>query len=185
LLQQSFSNPTRGNDRIIATDGGRYDVNVDKRTRTSVYWNEPITVVRPCTWFCKAHDGENKLIPYEESIAAKLEVWPFDILNLLQCSSQQPVKMDILSEICSDVSYWFLLTLQQAYLDAHDGQQWPKTVNLEKGETVIMHNSNVMVHFSATTSDEDEWTGEDIRSRPKVVRRGIDDFEADIDDGRR
>ena len=185
LLQQSFSNPARGNDRIIATDGGRYDVNVDKRTRTSVYWNEPITVVRPGTWFCKAHDGENKLIPYEESIAAKLEVWPFDILNLLQCSSQQPVKMDILSEMCSNVSYWFLLTLQQAYLDAHDNQQWPKTVNLEKGETVIMHNSNVMVHFSATTSDEDEWTGEDIRSRPKVVRRGIDDFEADIDDGRR
>ena len=49
-------------------------MNIDKRTRTSVYWNEPITVVRPCTWFCKAHDGENKLIPYEESIAAKLEV---------------------------------------------------------------------------------------------------------------
>ena len=48
-----------------------------------------------------------------------------------------------------------------------------------------MHNSNVMVHFSATTSNEDEWTGEDIRSRPKVVRRGIDDFEADIDDGTR
>ena len=72
---------------------------------------------------------------------------------------------------------------QQAYLDAHDDQRWPKTVNLEQGETVIMHNSNVMVHFSATTSNEDGWTGEDIRSRPKVVRRGIDDFEADIDDG--
>lgn len=57
-------------------------------------------------------------------------------------------------------------------------------MNLEKGETVIMHNSNVMVHFSAASSNDDEWTGEDIRSRPKVVRRGIDDFEADIDDGR-
>lgn len=74
LLQQSFLNPPRGNDRILATDGGRYDVNIDKRTRTSVYWSEPTTVVRPCTWFCKAHDGENKLIPYEESVAAKLEV---------------------------------------------------------------------------------------------------------------
>ena len=57
-------------------------------------------------------------------------------------------------------------------------------MNLEKGETVIMHNSNVMVHFSATSNDNDEWTGEDIRSRPKVVRRGIDDFESEIDDGR-
>lgn len=59
---------------------------------------------------------------------------------------------------------------------------WPKTVSLDKGETVIMHNSNVMVHFSATSTEED-WSGEDIRGRPKVVRRGIDDFEGDIDDG--
>lgn len=58
-------------------------------------------------------------------------------------------------------------------------------MNLEKGETVIMHNSNVMVHFSATTSNEDEWSGEDIRNRPKVVRRGIDDFESEINDGRK
>lgn len=48
-----------------------------------------------------------------------------------------------------------------------------------------MHNSNVMVHFSATTSNEDEWSGEDIRGRPKVVRRGIDDFESEINDGRK
>lgn len=56
-------------------------MNIDKRTRTSVYWSEPVTVVRPCTWFCKAHDGENKLIPYEESIAAKLEVLCLGILQ--------------------------------------------------------------------------------------------------------
>ena len=80
LLHQSFTSPSRGGDRIVATDGGRYDVNIDKRARTSVYWDEPVTVVRPCTWFCKAHDGENKLIPYEESIAAKLEVC-FKVLN--------------------------------------------------------------------------------------------------------
>ena len=46
-----------------------------------------------------------------------------------------------------------------------------------------MHNSNVMVHFSAS-SHEVEWSGEDVRSRPKVVRRGIDDFAGDIDDGK-
>ncbi|XP_046851691.1 phospholipase DDHD2-like [Xenia sp. Carnegie-2017] len=144
LLQLSYSTSSRGGDRIIATDGGRFDVNIDKRTRTSVYWNEPVTVVRPCTWFCKAHERENKLTPYEESLSAKLE---------------------------------------QAFLEAHDEQKWPKTVNLNKGETVIMHNSNVMVHFSGTTSTADDWTDDEIRSRPKVVRRGIDDFESEIDDG--
>lgn len=72
---------------------------------------------------------------------------------------------------------------QQAFLEAHDEQKWPKTVNLNKGETVIMHNSNVMVHFSGTTSTADDWTDDEIRSRPKVVRRGIDDFESEIDDG--
>ena len=59
-------------------------MNIDKRTRTSVYWNEPVTVVRPCTWFCKAHDGENKLIPYEESVSATLEVQSMEFLNILK-----------------------------------------------------------------------------------------------------
>ena len=61
-------------DRIVATDGGRYDVNLDKRLRSSLYWEEAVSVVRRCTWFDKG-DGESKLVPFMEDIAARLEVW--------------------------------------------------------------------------------------------------------------
>lgn len=65
--------PETGEDKIVPTDGGRYDVNLDKRTRESVYWEEPATVVRRCTWFYKG-EGGTKLVPYDETLADKLEV---------------------------------------------------------------------------------------------------------------
>jgi hypothetical protein len=72
-LEHAYRLPTTGEDRIVPTDGGRYDVNLDKKTREPVYWEEPATVVRRCTWFYKG-DGGMKLVPYEEELAEQLEV---------------------------------------------------------------------------------------------------------------
>ena len=60
-------------DRIVATDGGRYDVNLDKRLRYPLYWEEDVSVVRRCSWYYKG-DAQSKLVPYKEDMAAKLEV---------------------------------------------------------------------------------------------------------------
>jgi len=64
--------PSDRGDRIVATDGGRYDVNLDKRLRYPVYWEEGVSVVRRCTWFYRG-DGKSKLVPYMEDMAARLE----------------------------------------------------------------------------------------------------------------
>jgi hypothetical protein len=48
-------------------------------------------------------------------------------------------------------------------------------------EYVIMHNTNVIVHFQ--TSELNDWSGEDVKGRPKVVRRGVFDIEDEIEDG--
>lgn len=72
-LEHSYRLPDSGEDRIVPTDGGRYDVNLDKRTREPVYWEEPATVVRRCTWFYKG-EGGTKLVPYEEDLAERFEV---------------------------------------------------------------------------------------------------------------
>lgn len=56
----------------VATDGGRYDVNVTERTRSPVYWPGEVTNVRRCSWFFKAIDS--RFMPYEENIADLLEV---------------------------------------------------------------------------------------------------------------
>lgn len=58
-------------DKVVATDGGRYDVNILRRQRSAVYWKGPSTEVRRCSWFHKSSDG--RFVPYEENIATKLE----------------------------------------------------------------------------------------------------------------
>lgn len=58
---------------IVCTDGGRYDVQLYDRTRTSVYWEEEPTEVRRCSWFYKG-DADSRFIPYSEEFSEKLEV---------------------------------------------------------------------------------------------------------------
>lgn len=59
---------------IVSTDGGRYDVQLYDRTRTSVFWEEEPTEVRRCTWFYKG-DTDSRFIPYSEEFSDKLEVF--------------------------------------------------------------------------------------------------------------
>lgn len=61
------------NEIILSMNGGRYDVNLRRRTRHAIYWEEAPSKVRRCTWFFKS-DGENKFVPYEEELASTLEV---------------------------------------------------------------------------------------------------------------
>jgi len=71
-LKQALKTSSASGDRIVATDGGRYDVNLDKRLRYPLFWEEDVSVVRRCTWFYKG-DGQSKLVPYMEDMAARLE----------------------------------------------------------------------------------------------------------------
>ena len=59
-------------EAVVCTDGGRYDVHVGQRLRTAVYWDEPPSEVRRCSWFFKS-PLEMTYSPYEEEMAAKLE----------------------------------------------------------------------------------------------------------------
>jgi hypothetical protein len=62
------------NERIVPTDGGRYDVHLGERMRYAVYWDELPSEVRRCTWFYKG-DKDNKYVPYSESFSQVLEVF--------------------------------------------------------------------------------------------------------------
>ncbi|EDO37134.1 predicted protein [Nematostella vectensis] len=140
-LEHEFSKPTTKEDRIVPTDGGRYDVNVDERVRRAVYWEEDVSVVRRCTWFFKG-DGGVKLVPYKEEMAA---------------------------------------TLEAEFYSAVRQNQWPRKIVISDSEYILLHNTNVMVHFQ--TCGPTDWSGEDSGWRPKVVRRGVADIEEDIEDG--
>lgn len=59
-------------DKVVATDGGRYDVNILRRQRNPVYWKGSPSEVRRCSWFHKGN-SDGRYVPYEENVATKLE----------------------------------------------------------------------------------------------------------------
>lgn len=71
-LEHEFTSNDLDPDKVLATDGGRYDVNILRRQRTPVYWKGATTEVRRCSWFHK-NNGDRRYTPYDENIATKLE----------------------------------------------------------------------------------------------------------------
>lgn len=69
-LEEAYTSGSYGN-RLIPTEGGRHDVDIEARTRKAVYWTADDIEVRRCSWFYKALD--TKFIPYEEDVAEILE----------------------------------------------------------------------------------------------------------------
>uniref|UniRef100_A0A1A7YL31 SEC23 interacting protein n=1 Tax=Iconisemion striatum TaxID=60296 RepID=A0A1A7YL31_9TELE len=128
---------------IVRTDGGRYDVQLYDRTRTSVYWEEDPTEVRRCSWFYKG-DTDSRFVPYSEEFSDKLEA---------------------------------------EYKKAVSTNQWHRRLEFPSGETIVMHNPKVIVQFQPS-SQPDEWgTTPDGQTRPRVVKRGIDDDHDEVPDG--
>ncbi|EDM09067.1 rCG43036 [Rattus norvegicus] len=71
-LEEAHGSGKDCNERVVPTDGGRYDVHLGERMRYAVYWDELPSEVRRCTWFYKG-DKDNKYVPYSESFSQVLE----------------------------------------------------------------------------------------------------------------
>lgn len=69
ISQFVFSDPLS----LVPTDGGRYDVSVEKRLKMPVYWEETPIEVRRGSWFFKG-PMDNRFVPYDDEFAARLEV---------------------------------------------------------------------------------------------------------------
>ncbi|WAR22550.1 S23IP-like protein [Mya arenaria] len=76
------------------------------------------------------------------------------------------------------------LKLEEEYKTAISSGVWHKPIRLESDETVVMHNANVMVHYVAS-SQPDEWGNlQTDQPRPRVVKRGVGDFDIDKGESR-
>lgn len=61
-------------DEIVLTSGGRYEVNIKDKRRSSIYWTSGSNVIRKCSWFYRdSLNGNHILLPYDESTADFLE----------------------------------------------------------------------------------------------------------------
>lgn len=61
-------------EELISTNGGRNEVNIKERRRSSIYWPSGSNAIRKCSFFFMDTLSEKRnLIPYEEKIAECLE----------------------------------------------------------------------------------------------------------------
>ncbi|XP_034538284.1 SEC23-interacting protein isoform X2 [Notolabrus celidotus] len=73
--------------------------------------------------------------------------------------------------------------LEAEYKKAVSTNQWHRRLEFPSGETIVMHNPKVIVQFQPS-SMPDEWgTTQDGQTRPRVVKRGIDDDHDEVNDG--
>uniref|UniRef100_A0A8P4GM35 SEC23 interacting protein n=1 Tax=Dicentrarchus labrax TaxID=13489 RepID=A0A8P4GM35_DICLA len=72
--------------------------------------------------------------------------------------------------------------LEAEYKKAVSTNQWHRRLEFPSGETIVMHNPKVIVQFQPS-SIPDEWgTTQDGQTRPRVVKRGIDDDHDEVPD---
>ncbi|XP_018313579.1 phospholipase DDHD2 isoform X4 [Mycetomoellerius zeteki] len=138
-------------ETTVATDGGRYDVDILRRERAPVYWTGTSNEVRRCSWFFKGA-AEPRYVPYNESTAVKLE---------------DEYKLACLSN------------------------NWNRRIELNNGEYIVFHSATVQVHYLQSASpdvvgswgnnaaSEDSAYLQGSASRPKTVKRGVDEFNID------
>jgi len=58
---------------IVSTDGGRYDVFLNKRIRKTIYWDEEDSLVLRGTWCYRHNQGQISNLPFDEEVASVLE----------------------------------------------------------------------------------------------------------------
>ncbi|MBN3324358.1 S23IP protein, partial [Atractosteus spatula] len=73
--------------------------------------------------------------------------------------------------------------LEGEYKKAVTTNQWHRRLEFPTGETIVMHNPKVIVQFQPSAMPDEWGTTQDGQTRPRVVKRGIDDDHDDIPDG--
>ncbi|XP_019411343.1 PREDICTED: SEC23-interacting protein isoform X2 [Crocodylus porosus] len=73
--------------------------------------------------------------------------------------------------------------LEAEYKKALTTNQWHRRLEFPNGETIIMHNPKVIVQFQPSLVPDEWGTTQDGQTRPRVVKRGIDDDHDEVPDG--
>ncbi|XP_076830402.1 SEC23-interacting protein isoform X2 [Brachyhypopomus gauderio] len=73
--------------------------------------------------------------------------------------------------------------LEAEYKKAVTTNQWHRRLEFPSGETIVMHNPKVIVQFQASAVPDEWGTTQDGQTRPRVVKRGVDDDHDEVPDG--
>uniref|UniRef100_A0AAR2M499 DDHD domain-containing protein n=1 Tax=Pygocentrus nattereri TaxID=42514 RepID=A0AAR2M499_PYGNA len=77
----------------------------------------------------------------------------------------------------------FCEKLEAEYKKAVSTNQWHRRLEFPSGETIVMHNPKVIVQFQPSAMPDEWGTTQDGQTRPRVVKRGVDDDHDEVPDG--
>lgn len=72
--------------------------------------------------------------------------------------------------------------LEHEYQEALATKDWHRRVELPNGEQVVFHDASVIVHFQQKAAPDSWGTPSSPISKPRVVKRGIEDFQIEEGD---
>ncbi|XP_077600390.1 triacylglycerol hydrolase DDHD2-like isoform X2 [Stigmatopora nigra] len=74
-------------------------------------------------------------------------------------------------------------SLEDAYMIAVTLDEWKRKLDFPTGETVILHNPKMIMHYTPIGLQEDWISSPSESTRPRTVKRGVHNIPADIPDG--
>ncbi|XP_049572662.1 phospholipase DDHD2 isoform X2 [Syngnathus scovelli] len=77
----------------------------------------------------------------------------------------------------------FSNSLEDAYMIAVTLDEWKRKLDFPTGETVILHNPKLMMHYQPIGLQEDWISSPSENTRPRTVKRGINNIPVEIPDG--
>uniref|UniRef100_A0A1A7WZL2 DDHD domain containing 2 n=1 Tax=Iconisemion striatum TaxID=60296 RepID=A0A1A7WZL2_9TELE len=77
----------------------------------------------------------------------------------------------------------FSTSLEEAYMIAVTLDEWKRKLDFPTGETVILHNPKLMMHYQPIGFQDDWVSSPSEQTRPCTVKRGVDNIFVEIPDG--
>ncbi|XP_061674424.1 phospholipase DDHD2 isoform X2 [Syngnathoides biaculeatus] len=77
----------------------------------------------------------------------------------------------------------FSNSLEDAYMIAVTLDEWKRKLDFPTGETVILHNPKLIMHYQPFGFQEDWVSSPSENTRPRTVKRGINNIPVEIPDG--
>nr|XP_057926893.1 phospholipase DDHD2 isoform X4 [Doryrhamphus excisus] len=77
----------------------------------------------------------------------------------------------------------FSNSLEDAYKIAVTSDEWKTKLDFPTGETVILHNPKLIMHYQPLGMQEDWISSPSEQTRPRTVKRGVDNIAVEIPDG--
>ncbi|XP_015228587.1 PREDICTED: phospholipase DDHD2 isoform X2 [Cyprinodon variegatus] len=77
----------------------------------------------------------------------------------------------------------FSQSLEEAYMIAVTLDEWKKKLDFPTGETVILHNPKLIMHYQPFGMQDDWVSSPSEQTRPRTVKRGVENIFVEIPDG--